>query len=225
MNFINSNSLFYKLRSQNKNIWNNYIYHEFIDKIFNEKLNLSSFHDFLIQDCLFLIELSKAYGFAIYKSTDLISISHFSNILNIILNRELKKSLDLLKKWNISQEEVLSKSKSDAIIEYTQYIMHHISIDNIIEFQVSLLPCIVGYYEIANRFRLTYPNKINMHLYGDWIKLYTSENAKQAVIDEITFIDYNLKKLDYRYNIENFHSIFYNAILLEMNFWEFIINK
>jgi len=82
-------SSFYSLIQSCQSDWDNYIQHEFIQQLGKGTLDIACFQHYLKQDYLFLINFSRAWGLAVYKSHDLAEIKQSLNSLKAIVEVEL----------------------------------------------------------------------------------------------------------------------------------------
>mgnify|MGYP001627886657 CR=1 FL=1 len=148
---IPADSLFGKLRTCAPDAWQSYVCHDFIKQLGNGTLPEAAFKHYLIQDYLFLIQFSRAYALAVYKAEDLHAMRQFSGTVHAILDMEMKLHLEFCEGWGLSEADIIAQPEARACIAYTRYVLDRGHQGDVVDLQVALMPCMVGYAEIANR--------------------------------------------------------------------------
>ena len=107
------------------------------------------FRRYLVQDYLFLIHFARAYGLAAYKAETLADIRAAAAGLSAIVDREIGLHVGYCRSWGMSEAEMAGAEEAEATMAYTRYVLEAGSAGDLLDLQVALAPCIVGYAEIG----------------------------------------------------------------------------
>ena len=217
---IPESSLFGRLRAKAPDVWQSYVDHEFVRKLGNGTLPEECFRHYLIQDYLFLIQFARAYALAVYKADDLAAMRQFSQTVSAILDMEMSLHLDFCKDWGLAEGDIVSQPESRATVGYTRYVLEKGHQGDVIDLHVAVMPCMVGYAEIANRLMASSDTKLEGNPYRAWIEMYASEDFQNVAKAEITLLDALAPKRGGEARIADLTQTFATASRLEADFWQ-----
>ncbi|WLT05432.1 thiaminase II [Gilliamella apis] len=217
-------SSFYSLIQSCQSDWDNYIQHEFIQQLGKGTLDIACFQHYLKQDYLFLINFSRAWGLAVYKSHDLVEIKQSLNSLKAIVEVELDLHIEYCKKWQITKNELNLLTEAKANSEYTGYVLDVGLHGDILDLHIVLAPCLIGYGMIADWLTKQHWYDANNNRYNSWVNMYASKEFQQTMQNEIAWIDQRLVNLDAS-RIEHLTKLFRQATKLEIGFWQMGLDK
>ena len=98
-----ADGLFGRLVAAAKGPWRDYTEHDFVRGLGDGDLPRAAFQRYLVQDYLFLIHFCRAYGLAIYKTSDLADMRAFQATLDAILNHEMALHISYSAEWGLSE--------------------------------------------------------------------------------------------------------------------------
>ena len=209
--------IFTRLRAAAGEDWTRYTEHVFVQQMGDGTLPEAAFRTYLIQDYLFLIQFSRAWALAGYKSRRLADIRAAADTLGGILS-EMELHLKLCAQRGISPEQIEAAVEDRATIGYTRFVLDAGAAGDLLDLQVALAPCVIGYAEIGER--LAAAGLADDHPYRDWINEYAGE-AYQGVaaaarrhLDELAAIAMTEQRFI------DLVALFGKASRLEADFWQ-----
>ena len=217
---IPADSLFGKLRTCAPDAWQSYVCHDFIKQLGNGTLPEAAFKHYLIQDYLFLIQFSRAYALAVYKAEDLHAMRQFSGTVHAILDMEMKLHLEFCEGWGLSEADIIAQPEARACIAYTRYVLDRGHQGDVVDLQVTLMPCMVGYAEIANRLMASSDTVLDGNPYRAWIEMYASEEFQDVAKAEIELLEHTSATRGGHRRLEGLVETFTMASRLEADFWQ-----
>jgi len=212
-------SLFTTLVDDNKEHWERYIQHSFVRQLGEGTLDKTCFEHYLKQDYVFLIQFARAFGLAAFKSTTLCELNHAKQSMSAILDIELSLHVQYCESWGISSTELEATVESTANMAYTRYVMERGLAGNLLDLNVALAPCIIGYAHIANWLVAQPFLRAEDNAYASWIEMYSSDEyqevaqAHQAIVDSTDVSELSASR------ISELSATFGAATRLEIDFW------
>ena len=149
--FNDPQTLFGRLRGASEDKWNAYCTHEFVRRINDGTLPEKCFRHYLEQDYLFLIHFSRAWALAVYKADTLADMRAAATTLNATLNYEMQLHVKYCQDWGLKEEDMQMIEESRANMAYTRYVLDRGLSGDILDLQVALAPCIMGYAVIGKQ--------------------------------------------------------------------------
>lgn len=212
-------SPFERLKSPNAEDWRLYCEHEFVRQLAAGTLPEEAFRHYLQQDYLFLVQFSRAWGLAVYKSRDLAEIRQGLEALKGIVDVEIGLHLRYCAAWGIDEADLVGLAESRATLAYTRYVLDAGMSGDLLDLHVALAPCIIGYGEIAS-WILSQPfTKTTGNPYWDWIEMYAGEDYQMLVRSELEWLNHRLSHVD-ETRLERLSVVFRDATRLEADFWQ-----
>ncbi|MFT5699494.1 MAG: thiaminase/transcriptional activator TenA [Desulforhopalus sp.] len=212
--------LFNQLKARCEKEWEAYCHHEFITGIGDGSLPQECFRHYLMQDYIFLIHFSRAWALAVYKSENLTDMRAAATTLNAHLNFEMDLHVKYCAGWGITEEELEQTVEANANMAYTRYVLERGLAGDILDLNVALAPCVIGYAVICKDL-IGYPaTKLEGNPYRDWIEMYAGEEY-QAIADSaahhLDILAASRMGVD---RIDSLAKTFKQATTLEIGFWE-----
>src|SRR5258705_5010253 len=115
--------LFDRLVAANSSPWRAYTEHAFVRQLGDGTLPRAAFQRYLIQDYLFLIHFCRAYGLAIYKTSDLAEMRGFQATLDAILNHEMALHIAYSAEWGLTERDLIATPEHPANLAYTRVVL------------------------------------------------------------------------------------------------------
>ncbi|MBA4502875.1 thiaminase II [Marinobacterium marinum] len=212
-------SLYDHLKTRCADDWNAYIQHDFVRHLGQGTLPRECFQHYLKQDYLFLIQFSRAWGLAVFKSEDLTSMRYAQSGLNAMLDTEIGLHVDYCRDWGISEAQLQALPEASATVAYTRYVLDAGFAGDLLDLHVALAPCIIGYAEIAN-WLAAQPDTVREDSpYAPWIDMYLSDEYQQAANTERELLDTLGQNLPPA-RLEALSKRFRTATRMEASFWQ-----
>ncbi|MGK7865907.1 TenA family protein [Falsiroseomonas sp. E2-1-a20] len=171
--------LFRRLRAEAAADWQAYTWHDFVRRLSDGTLPLAAFRNFLIQDYLFLIHFARAQALAVFKAESLPAMRQKSGSIAAILE-ETALHLGYCAEWGIAEDTVRATPESAETVSYTRYVIDRGLAGDILDLEVALAPCTVGYGEVALRILADPNRRVQGNPYQSWIEAYAAP-AYQAL--------------------------------------------
>ncbi|PTL38250.1 thiaminase II [Alkalicoccus saliphilus] len=204
-------------------IWRENHNHPFVAEMGKGTLEQAKFRFFMVQDYLYLIEYAKLFAIGAAKARDVRTMGRFASLMDVTMNEEMALHRQYAAKFGITEKELEEASPSPVTLAYTHYMLHVGNNGSLSDLVAALLPCAWSYWEIGRELAAR-PGAADHPLYGEWIRMYSSEEFGQTaqwcidLLDELTAAssEAELKKLE---------EIFLNTTRFEYMFWDMAYNK
>lgn len=204
-------------------IWRKNHAHPFVREMGEGSLDQKKFRFFMIQDYLYLIDYAKLFAIGAVKANDVETMAKFAALLDSTLNEEMALHRQYAAKFGITEEELENAKPSPTTLAYTHYMLHVGQNGTLAELVAALLPCMWSYWEIGKELSQL-PGALDHELYGEWVKMYSSEefgNLAQWCID--LFDDLTNGKREEE--LAKLEDIFLNTTRFEYMFWDMSYNE
>eukprot|EP01105_Mastigella_eilhardi_P028387 TRINITY_DN9318_c0_g1_i1.p1 TRINITY_DN9318_c0_g1~~TRINITY_DN9318_c0_g1_i1.p1 ORF type:complete len:266 (-),score=63.28 TRINITY_DN9318_c0_g1_i1:321-1091(-) len=222
------------LRGDCSTEWQRYMRHPFVNALTAGTLPLAAFQHYLKQDYLFLFHMARAHALAAYKSSSFDEFRGARAVVDQILDQEVPMHVRLCERWGCSAETLKTEQEDLATLAYTRFILDVGVAGDRLSLECAMLPCIVGYAEIAathvQNARRRPPGDVSCGAYLEWLEEYAGhcyvEVALQAIrnltnIAASRGIDpalHNAQSPSSRY--ADLLSTFRTSVQLEIAFWD-----
>src|SRR6185312_11092471 len=177
--------LFGRLRRDAGAAWEGYVSHEFVRALGAGTLPEQAFRHFLIQDYLFLIHFARAC----FKSATLADIRANAAAVTAIVDVEMPLHVSYCAKWGISEAQMEAAPEAMETMAYTRFVLERGLAGDLLDLQVALAPCLMGYGEAAERLIRDPATRLDGNPYAEWVAAYTSDGYRAAVREAITALD------------------------------------
>ncbi|MGH2305020.1 TenA family protein [Campylobacter taeniopygiae] len=211
--------LFQKLIKENSQIWDEYIRHNFIKQLENETLSKEQFLFYLKQDYIYLINYSKCYARLALNANTLEELRFAIKFQNYTLEGELELHKSILE-LGINASHFNEKDESLINIAYSRYILSIGENGDFLDMLIALSACAIGYGYIGNEIcKNISKEKLQNHLYKEWILTYSSQEFQATVKEFEDFVNSYSNQISEE-KFKKLNSIFHNVVRLEIAFWE-----
>ncbi len=143
--------LFGRLRRDAGAVWEGYVAHDFVRALGQGTLQQAAFRHFLVQDYLFLIHFARAHALAGFKATQLADIRAAAAAVSAIVDVEMPLHVSYCAGWGLSEEQMAAAPEALETMAYTRFVLERGLAGDLLDLQVSLAPCLVGYGESGER--------------------------------------------------------------------------
>ena len=213
-------NLFETLKARCIKDWNAYIAHAFVRAVGDGSLPRACFEHYLKQDYLFLLHFARAYALAIYKSPSLADMRQAKNTLAALLDEEISLHTTFCAEWGISEAQMLAEPEATANMAYTRYVLETGNAGDLLDLHAALVPCVVGYAEVA-RGLIAHPGtELDGNPYRAWIEMYASDDYQGVAANATAQLDDLGARLGADTRIDRLSRIFHDATRLEIGFWQ-----
>ena len=168
--------------------WAGYTWHPFVQRLSAGTLPLASFQAYLVQDYLFLIHFARAKALAVVKGESLGAMREKAAAVLAILD-ETKLHLKYCAEWGLSEADVVATPESVETVSYTRWVLDRGLHGDILDLEVALAPCTVGYGEVALRVLADPARQVDGNPYQSWIDTYGAEDYQALARGSAARID------------------------------------
>jgi thiaminase (transcriptional activator TenA) len=155
-------------------VWEKTHEHPFVVGMGKGDLPVESFIRYMKQDYVFLLDYSKLFAIGAVKARDLETMAAFAKLLNETLHGEMELHRQYAARFGITNQELEETKATPVNLAYTRYMLNVAQNGSLSELISALLPCMWSYWEISKVLAERYPSAIEHPLYGEWIKMYSS---------------------------------------------------
>lgn len=178
-----------RLSERVKEIWVKTHQHPFVTGLGTGELPIESFIRYMKQDYVFLLDYSKLFAFGAVKAKDLETMAAFAKLLNETLHGEMDLHRQYAKRFGITNEELEETQQTPINLAYTRYMLNVAQNGALEELVSALLPCMWSYWEISKMLADEYQGAIVHVMYGDWVKMYSSNEFASLTMWLIDLLD------------------------------------
>lgn len=197
--------------------WQDYVEHNFVQQLGNGTLPKENFQHYLKQDYLFLLQFTRAWALAIYKSDSFEQMRAGQAGVNAMIDFEIKLHIDYCKSWDIDETTVKTVPESPACVAYTRYVLDAGMTGTLAELYAALTPCVLGYAEIGCVLGAQAPVADNP--YQSWIDMYKSDEFQATAQHSQDFLDALCHDASPR-QAQKLQHVFDTATRMEVAFWQ-----
>ena len=202
--------LFRALRLAAAREWDAYCWHPFVQGLAEGTLPLAAFRRYLVQDYLFLVQFARAQALAVVKAESLEAMRTKGAVVQAILD-ETKLHLVYCREWGLDEAAVLAEAEAPETVGYTRWVMDQGLRGDILDLEVALAPCTIGYGEVAMRIE-AHPGRVrDGNPYENWIVQYAGA-------------DYQAVARGAAARLASLSRLFAEASRLESDFWQMGLN-
>jgi thiaminase (transcriptional activator TenA) len=214
------NTLFSRLVDAAGPTWHSYTRHEFVLRLVRGDLPEAAFRHYLIQDYLFLLHFSRAWGLAIYKSDTLAEMRRAQSLVAATLDVEIGLHVEYCRGWGIDTAAMEAASEALETVAYTRFVLDRGLAGDRLDLEVALAPCVVGYAEIAAERMGDPATRLDGNPYKSWLDMYAGAEY-QALADEAkAALDEQFARRGGEGRFPALAASFKAATRLEADFWQ-----
>lgn len=208
--------LFVRLREGAHSDWERYVSHPFVAGLADGTLPIAAFRRYLTQDYLFLVHFVRAFALAGYKSTQVDDLQAASDTMAALLS-EMRLHVAYCREWGIDEAALQAEPEALETIAYTRFALERGSAGDLLDLQVALAPCVLGYAEIGRALadRATPDNP-----YRAWIAAYAGAEYQQSAEAAEAALDRIAARLGAAGRMAELQPTFTTAVRLETAFWD-----
>jgi thiaminase/transcriptional activator TenA len=219
---IFAQGFFGRLRRAAEDQWRGYVGHEFVRALGDGSLPQAAFRHYLIQDYLFLIQFARAWALAAYKSDTMAEMRAAAAAMSGIVDVEMKLHVGFCAQWGLSEAELERQPEAPATVAYTRYVLDRGNSGDLLDLQVALAPCIVGYGEIGAQ--LLRSARLVGNPYRSWIEMYGGPEYQAVAQAAVVALDASAAKRGGAARFASLARNFAMASLLEADFWQMALD-
>jgi thiaminase/transcriptional activator TenA len=212
--------LFAALRRACAGSWSGYVSHPFVRGLASGTLPEACFRRYLVQDYLFLIHFARAYGLAAYKAETLADIRSAAAGLSAIVDQEIALHVGYCRSWGMSEAEMAGAEEAWATMAYTRYVLEAGCAGDLLDLQVALAPCVVGYAEIGKALAADPATAVEANPYSSWIEMYAGADYQGVAAAHVAQMDALFARRGSPGRMPGLVAHFDRATRLERGFWD-----
>jgi thiaminase (transcriptional activator TenA) len=217
---VPGNILFDRLVAASGPTWLSYTRHDFVLRLAAGDLPEAAFRHYLIQDYLFLLHFSRAWGLAIYKSDTLAEMRRAQALVAATLDVEIGLHVAYCRGWGIDVAAIEAAPEALPTIAYTRFVLDRGLAGDRLDLEVALAPCVVGYAVIAAE-RLADPaTKRDGNPYKGWLDMYAGDDYQGLAGEAKAALDEQFARRGGEGRFPALAASFAAATRLEAGFWQ-----
>ncbi|MDO9708097.1 thiaminase II [Paracraurococcus lichenis] len=217
--FGQEGGLFRRLREACAADWRAYTWHPFVQGLSDGTLPLAAFRRYLIQDYLFLIHFARAEALAVFKAESVEAMREKAEAIRAIL-AETEMHLRYCASWGLTEADVRAAPESAETVSYTRYVIDRGLAGDILDLEVALAPCTVGYAEVAQRILADPRRRAEGNPYQSWIDTYADPGYQAMAKAAAARIDALGESHGGHARFAGLSATFAEAARLEARFWQ-----
>lgn len=202
-------------------IWRKTHQHPFVTGMGTGELPKESFIRYMKQDFVYLLDYAKMFAYGAIKARNIETMAKFSKLLNETLNGEMDLHRQYARKFGITNEQLEETKPTPINLAYTRYMLTVAENGSLLELVSALLPCMWSYWEIGKMLAEKYPESMEHPLYGEWIKMYSSEEFGALATWLIDLLDVLAEQLPDR-ELDVIAEHFLTTSRFEYMFWDMV---
>lgn len=202
-------------------IWVKTHQHPFVVGMGTGELPVESFIRYMKQDYVFLIDYSKLFALGAVKAKDIETMATFAKLLHETLHGEMDLHRQYAERFGITNQQLEETKPTPMNLAYTRYMLYVAQNGALEELISALLPCMWSYWEIGKMLTEKYPGSMEHPLYGEWIKMYSSDEFGSLVTWLIDLLDQLVEGKPDR-ELEVIEDHFLTASRFEYLFWDMV---
>jgi thiaminase/transcriptional activator TenA len=211
--------LFRRLRAAAAAEWSGYTWHPFVQALSAGTLPLPAFRTYLVQDYLFLIHFARAKALAVVKGESLAAMREKAAAVLAILD-ETKLHLKYCADWGLDEAAVVATPETAETVSYTRWVLDRGLHGDILDLEVALAPCTVGYGEVALRILADPARRADGNAYQSWIDAYAGDEYQAMARAAAARIDALGVSHGGEARFARLAADFAEAARLEQRFWQ-----
>lgn len=211
--------LFRRLRAGAAGAWEAYCWHPFVQGLADGSLPPAAFRRYLVQDYLFLVQFVRAQALAIVKAEDLAAIRAKSDLIGALLH-EMTLHLAYCAEWGLPEAAILAEPEAPETVAYTRWVLDRGFAGDILDLEVALAPCTIGYGEIALRIEASPSRRRQGNPYEAWIAMYAGAEYQAVARGAAARLDALGATHGGAARLPSLVATFAEAARLEARFWQ-----
>lgn len=204
-----------------KDIWQKTHQHPFVVGMGTGDLPVKSFIRYMKQDYVFLIDYSKLFALGAVKAKDIETMAAFAKLLHETLHGEMDLHRQYAERFGITSQQLEETKPLPMNLAYTRYMLYVAQNGSLEELISALLPCMWSYWEIGKMLAEKYPGSKEHPLYGEWIKMYSSDEFGSLATWLIDLLDQLTDGKPDR-ELEDLEDHFLTTSRFEYMFWDMV---
>jgi thiaminase/transcriptional activator TenA len=211
--------LFRTLREVCAEEWRGYTWHPFVQGVADGTLPLTAFKRYLVQDYLFLVQFVRAYALAAYKAESFAAFRDKSAAIQALLH-EMTLHVGYCAEWGIAEVAILAEPEAPETVAYTRWVLDRGVAGDILDLEVALAPCTIGYGEIALMIEASPLRSRDDNPYDPWIAMYAGEEYQALARASAARLDALGESHGGAARFARLAADFAKAARLEADFWQ-----
>lgn len=182
-------TLFARLRDAARPSWEAYVGHAFVRGLTDGSLPEAAFRRYLTQDYLFLIHFARAYALAAFKHATVADIRGAAATLNALIDHEMRLHVQYCAGWGIDEAAMEAEAEAEETMAYTRYVLERGLAGDVLDLEVALAPCVIGYAEIGARMAADPALRREGNPYRAWQEMYGGAEFQAVAAEAIARLD------------------------------------
>lgn len=217
--FGRADGLYRRLRAASAAPWRAYTWHPFVQGLADGTLPPAAFRRYLVQDYLFLVQFCRAFALAAYKAESFPAFRAKIEAVSGLLH-ETTMHLGYCAKWGIPEAAILAEPEAAETVAYTRWVLDRGIAGDILDLEVALAPCTIGYGEIARLIEASPTRNRDANAYESWIAMYAGTEYQALAAGAADRLDALGESHGGAARLPALSADFAKAAQLEADFWQ-----
>jgi len=213
-------TLFARLREAARPSWEAYVAHPFVRGLTDGSLPEAAFRRYLTQDYLFLIHFARAFALAVFKHGTLADMRDAAATLDALINHEMRLHVAYCAGWGIDAATMEAAPEAEETMAYTRYVLERGLAGDVLDLEVALAPCVIGYAEIGARMTADPALVVAGNRYDAWRAMYAGDEFQAVAGAAIARLDRIGAARGAEARFASLARTFEEACRLEARFWQ-----
>ncbi len=140
--------------------------------------------------------------------------------VSAIVDVEMPLHVSYCAGWGLSEEQMVGAPEAIETMAYTRFVLERGLAGDLLDLQVALAPCLVGYGESSEWLLADPATRRDGNPYAEWIAAYTSESYRGVVRGSIAMLDRLGETHGAAARYSQLLATFVAATRLETAFWD-----
>lgn len=164
------------VRERSDSVWEAIFNHPFVRGMNDDSLPEQKFRYWLHQDYLYLKDYARVFVLGAARASDLETMGWFAKLFDGIVNFEMDGHRRYAKSFGLDLDEMEQGEMAPTCRSYTRELLYS-AYGSLGELTASLLPCLAGYAETADRMKER--GMPENPFYRQWVEMYISDEFKE----------------------------------------------
>ena len=199
-------------------IWNDALNSVFLTKLADGTMEQDMFHEYMIQDSIYLRSYLKIFAFAMTKCETIADMQLFNGMLGYVDEGENITRLNYLKDAGYTDADMDKFPMKKTNKDYCNFLMNYGANGSILEIIMAMFPCMVGYQYVWEQVALKNPDLMDTY-YGPCAADYVNEGYDQYCLYWYDVVNQKTAGCS-REELDHLKEVFRDASLHETLFWQ-----
>lgn len=199
-------------------LWDAAVDSEFIKALINNTMEKDAFHEYMIQDSIYLRYYLKIFAFAMTKAKNIADMQLYYGMLGYVDEGENTTRLNYLKDAGYTDADMETIPLKKSCRDYCNFLMHQGANGSELDIIMAMFPCMIGYQYVWEKVAERNPAIMETY-YGPCAADYVNEGYDEYCEYWYNVVNEKVAECS-REELDSLKAIFREASLHELLFWQ-----